>query len=136
MTPEDPFAGRDVTFVLSGLTPWQPVTISFIDPQGIAATWITPEDVNLLGKDGVKATSFTMYPTTSGKVTWERFGVRDEAGDWSVNIDLDGSVSSTVYSMGELQLNGLETVSVGAELTQYSGSDSTVFYSDLVPQPW
>ena len=133
MTPENPFAGRDVTFVLSGLTPWQPVTVSFIDPQGIAATWITPEDVNLLGKDDVKATSFTMYPTTSGEVTWERFGVRDEAGDWSVSIDLDGILSPTVYSMGELQLIGLETVSVGAELTRYSGSDSTVFYSDLVP---
>ena len=133
VTPEDPFAGRDVSFVLSGLTPWQPVTVSFIDPQGVAAAWITADDLRLVGRDGAVATSFLMYPTASGQLDWDRYGIQDEAGAWSVDIDLDGSVSSTTYTLGELHLGGQEPVSVGAELTRNSGSGSTVYYSDLVP---
>ena len=50
-----------------------------------------------------------------------------------MNIDLDGSVSSTTYALSKLQLGGQETVSVGADLTKISGPDSAIYYSDLVP---
>ena len=133
MTPEDTFAGRDISFALSGLTPWQPVRVSFIDPQGVAAAWITADDLRLVDQNGSEATSFLMYPTASGQLDWERYGIQDEAGAWSVDIDLGGSVSSTTYTLDELHLGGQETVSVGAELTRHSGLSSTVYYSDLVP---
>ncbi len=119
--------------MLSGLTPWQPVRVSFIDPQGIAASWITAEDVRLVGRDGAEATSFLMYPTASGRLDWDRYGIQDGVGVWSVDIDLDGRPSSTTYTLDDLQLGGQETVSVGADLTRHFGPGSTVYYSDLVP---
>ncbi len=96
--------GRDVSFILSGLTPWQPVGGSFIDPQGVAASWITAEDVRLVDQDGVEATSVLMYPTASGELEWKRYGIQDESGAWSVDITLYGSVNSTAYTMDELKL--------------------------------
>ena len=132
-TPESQFAGRDVSFALSGLAPWQPVRVSFIDPKGVASSWITADDVHLVDQVGAEATSFLMYPTASGELDWERYGIQDETGAWSVDINLDGSVSSTTYILSELQLGGRETVSVGADLTKISGQNSTVYYSDLIP---
>lgn len=107
--------------------------VSFIDPQGIAASWITADDVNLVDGEGVEATSFLMYPTESGKLNWERYAIQDETGAWSVDVNLDGRKSSTAYTLVELQLAGQEPVSVGADLTKSSGGSSTVYYSDLVP---
>lgn len=95
--------------------------------------WITAEDVGLVDRSGAEATSYVMYPTESGELDWELYGVQDESETWSVDIDLDGDLSSTAYILGELQLSGQETVSVGTDLTGYSGSGSTLYYSDLVP---
>lgn len=133
VTPQQQFAGRGVSLALSGLPPWQPVTVSFIDPQSVAAAWITADDVHLLDRDGAEATSYLMYPTESGRLDWERHGVQDEPGDWSVDINLNGSLSSTTYSITELQLSGHDGVTIGANLTQNRGLHSTVYYSELVP---
>ncbi|MDA1129651.1 MAG: hypothetical protein O2913_13300 [Chloroflexi bacterium] len=131
--PEEQSAGRDVSFALSGLTPWQPVRVSVSDPQGASTLWITVEDVNILDLNGVEATTYTMYPTESGVLDWERYAIQDEIGDWSVSIDLNGKVSSTGYSLSKYPLGCLETASVGVDLTVYSGSGSPIYYSDLVP---
>ena len=88
--------------------------------------------MHLVDNAGVEATSFLMYPTASGELTWERHGIRDEAGAWLVNIDLDGSVSSTIYALRKLQLGGQEPMAVGADVTKISGPDSTVYYSNRV----
>ena len=133
VTPEDAFAGRDVSFSLSGLTPWEPVTLTFVDPQGVPASWITAEDVRLLGRDGTKVASILMYPTASGSLDWERYGAQDEPGTWSVDIGLAGSVHTTDYTLSSLKLGNLETVSLGTLLTRYSTPGFTVYYSDLVP---
>ncbi len=133
ITPEDQFAGRGVSFALSGLPPWLPVTVSFIDPHGIAASWITTEDVRLVDRDGAEATYFIMYPDASGELDWERYAIQDEAGDWSVDIDLDGNVSSIAYALDEMPLFGQDTVSIGEDLSKNSGPDFAVYYSDLVP---
>ncbi|MEE8465250.1 MAG: hypothetical protein V3S68_02160 [Dehalococcoidia bacterium] len=118
---------------MSGLPPWQPVTVSFIDPQGIAASWITSDDVYLLDRNKAETKSFTMYPNASGNLNWERYGIQDETGAWSVDINLDGDASSTAYILSDLQLGGQETVTVGVELTANPGPNYTVYYSDLIP---
>ena len=133
VTPGEQFAGRDVSFSLSGLPPWRSVRVSFIDPQGVAAPWVTTYDVNLLDRGGAEATSVLMYPTESGALDWVRYGIQDETGAWSVDINLDGRVSPTAFALKELRLHGQEAVSVGAELTKNSGTGSTVYYSELVP---
>ena len=74
-----------------------------------------------------------MYPTESGTLEWTRYAIQDQTGAWSVDIDLNGSLSSVDYTFGKLELGGLEIVSVGADLTRRSGSGSTVYYSDMVP---
>ena len=107
--------------------------VSFVNPQGIAASWITADDVHLVDVDGAEATSYLMYHTESGTLNWERYGVQDETGTWSVDFDLDGNEYSTAYTMDELQIGGQVTVSVGVDLTKNSGGTSTVYYSDLVP---
>ena len=134
VTPESQYSGRDISFALSGLTPWKAVTVSFIDPQGSAASWITPDDVNLVDRvSGADATSYTLYPTSSGELDWIRYGIQDAAGTWSMELELDGGSAKITYGMSELQLGGQETVQVGVDLTKNSGPESTVYYSDLVP---
>lgn len=134
ITPENPYGGRNVSLALSGLTPWQQVRVSFNDPQGEAAAWVTAEDVHIVEADGTKTSIFVMYPTDSGELDWERHVIQDEPGTWSVSINLDGVASSTDYTLGELKLRGQENVSVGALLKRHSGLNSTVYYSELLPQ--
>ncbi|MDA0263052.1 MAG: hypothetical protein O3A93_02065 [Chloroflexi bacterium] len=119
---------------MSGLTPWEAVIVSFLDPQGVVVPWITAEDVNIVDANGVKATSFKMYPNTSGELDWKRYGSRDGVGAWSVAIDRQGSVSSTSYSLSEFDLGDTIKTSAGALLTRHDGPGITVFYSALVPQ--
>ena len=89
--------------------------------------------MRLLEGDGVEATSFPMYSNASGELDWKRYAIQDGPGAWAVEIDLNGIVSPAAYTLSELKLSGGETVSVGADLTRYPGSVSTIFYSDLVP---
>ena len=72
VTPEVPIAGRDVSFSLAGLPPWELVTFTFVDPQNIPVPWVTAEDVNVVGFDSNKATAIRMFPTTSGELEWSR----------------------------------------------------------------
>lgn len=133
VTPDVPFAGRDISFSLSGLAPWKSVAISFIDPDGIAASWITDDDVHLVDQDGTNATSFTMYPTATGKLTWNRYGIHDKVGAWLLDTNLNGVRFLNGYNLSELKLGGQEAVSVGAELTRHNGIGSTIYYSESVP---
>jgi hypothetical protein len=109
------------------------VELTFVDPQGVPTTWITAEDVHIVGEDGAQATSMVLYPTTSGELVWERFGAQDETGAWSVNIDLAGRVASTTYHVNSLKLGDVEKVSVGTLLTRHPAPGFTIYYSDSVP---
>jgi len=133
VTPEIAFSGRDVSFGLSGLTPWRKVTITISGPDGVPSPWITDDDVNLVDSSGVKSTSATLYPTESGQLEWKRYGINDEAGTWTVDLDLDGSAAGIEYTMNELQLGGEEPITIGVQMTRHTGSGPTTYYSSSVP---
>ena len=42
--PGQPFAGRDVSFAVEGIEPWQPVIVELVDPRGEPAAWITEDE--------------------------------------------------------------------------------------------
>ena len=133
VSPGELIAGRNVFFALSGLTPWAPVKITFVDPQGVRTAWITPEDVNVLEVDRTEATAIRMFPDASGYLEWTRYGAQDTAGNWSVDIDLGSAVYTANYTLNSLKLRDLETVSLGTLLTRHPASGFSVYYSDLVP---
>lgn len=133
VSPEAAIAGRDVSFSLSGLPPWDRVTITFIDPQGVPASWITDEDVRVLEQDGSEATTIVMYPAASGVLDWKRYGAQDETGAWSMDIDVAGGSVSITYTMHSLKLSDVETVSLGTLLTRHPAPGFDIYYSDLVP---
>ena len=68
MSPEAAVESRDVSFALTGLSAWEPVSFTFVDPQGIPASWITAEDVHVLELDRSEVTTIRMYPPTLGEL--------------------------------------------------------------------
>ena len=133
VSPEVTIASREVSFSLSGLPPWEPVSFTFVDPQGVPASWITAEDVHVLDLDQAEVKTIRMYPTDSGELEWTRYGAQDHAGAWSVDIDLGGSIYSAAYTLESLTLMDFETVSIGTLLTKHEAPGFAVYYSDLVP---
>ena len=95
--------------------------------------WVTAEDVNVVGFDGSEATAIRMFPTTSGELEWSRYDALDLAGDWSVSIDVFDQVASTDYTLKDLELNDVITVSRGTILTEHPVPGFIIYYSDLVP---
>ena len=45
--PSQPIAGRDITFTVTGLSPWQAVTVEFVDPLGRPADWVRFDETHL-----------------------------------------------------------------------------------------
>ncbi len=133
ISPEVAIASRDVSFALSGLPAWEPVSITFFNPQGVPASWITAEDVHVLEPDRSEATSIRMYPTTSGELEWTRYAALDEEGEWMVVMNIGGSEYFASYTMANLILRDFEKVSLGTLLTKHEAPGFTVFYSDQVP---
>jgi hypothetical protein len=133
ISPEVTIASRDVSFALTGLPAWEPVSFTFVDPQGVPASWITGEDVHVLELDRSEATTIRMYPTTLGELEWTRYGAQDEDGTYSVDINIGGSIYSAAYTMKNLTLRDFETVSWGTLLTKHEAQGFNVYYSDLVP---
>ncbi|MCI0845335.1 MAG: hypothetical protein J4N87_08240, partial [Chloroflexi bacterium] len=119
ISPEVTVASRDVSFELSGLPAWEPVSITFFDTEGVPASWITTEDVHVLEPDRTEATSIRMYPTTSGELEWTRYAALDEEGEWMVVMNIGGSEYSAPYTLSDLILRDFEKVSLGTLLTKH-----------------
>jgi hypothetical protein len=133
VAPQAPLAGRDVAFALEGLQPWSKVTVGFVDPLGKRAEWVTEQEVRFNPVGGVPVTSRTLFADGSGRAGWLRVGTLDKEGVWSVGITVDGATSSVSYPIGQLQLAGESTVTVGVELRRFQGSTADVYYSAVVP---
>ena len=54
--PRQPLAGRDISFTLEDLKPWQRVEVEFVDPRGEPAEWITENEANFAKVDGLPVT--------------------------------------------------------------------------------
>jgi hypothetical protein len=133
MSPAAPVVGRNVSFRLEGLEPWEEIGVTFIDPDGLAAAWIAPQDVNILGSDGKLLSTVGVFSDDRGIASWTRYGNLDVEGSWSVRVVLGGTPRSTTYSLEQLKLEGLEKFTLGTPLSGYRGSHSDIFYSEFVP---
>jgi len=130
--PENPLAGRDISFSLRGLQPWQSVEVEFVDPRGVAAAWITERELLFPQQDGVPVSKNTLYADGSGAVSWVRVATKDTEGAWSMRLTINGKTTTVSYSISQLQLP-VELETVGVELRRYQGVATDTLYSALVP---
>ena len=84
--PSQPIAGRDISFTVTGLNPWQAVTAEFVDPRGIPAPWVTPRETYITSADGSRLTVRRLYADQSGTLRFERVGALDTEGVWTVRL--------------------------------------------------
>ena len=131
--PGQPLAGRDISFTLEGLKPWQRVEIEFVDPRGEPSEWITENEANFAKVDGLPVTERTYFADESGQVKWLRIATQDVEGVWSVRITLDGQTITVSYPITQLQLPLQQFEDIGVQFRRYQGFISNVFYSADVP---
>ena len=132
VSPDAPFAGRDISFTLRGLEPWQEVSVEFIDPLGQPAEWITEAEVNIAQAGGTLVTKRQLFGDASGETSWLRVGTQDREGEWTLEIIIAGRTTTVSYSISQLQLR-VERETLGVELRSYQGLVSNTLYSSLVP---
>ena len=132
VNPDTPLAGRDISFTLQGLEPWQEVSVEFFDPLGQPAEWIAEEEVFIVQVDGTLVTKQKLYADASGETSWLRVATQDREGVWTSEITIDGHTTSVSYAVTQLQLQ-VEQETLGVELRRYQGLVSNTLYSSLVP---
>ena len=133
MSPAAPVVGRNVSFRLEGLEPWQAIGVTFLDPNGLAAAWVTSQDVNISGGYGNLLSTIRVFSDGRGIANWTRYGNLDVEGSWSVRVVVGGTPRSATYSLEQLELEGLEQFTLGTPLFGYRGTHSDIFYSEFVP---
>ncbi|MCH7745858.1 MAG: hypothetical protein IIC84_07295, partial [Chloroflexi bacterium] len=131
--PGQPLAGRDISFILEDLKPWQRVKIEFVDPRSEPAEWITENEANFAKVDGLPVTERTLFADESGRLEWLRIATQDVEGVWSVRITLDGRTITVNYPITQLQLPLQQFEDIGVQFRRYQGFISNVFYSADVP---
>ena len=57
----------------------------------------------------------------------------DVAGDWSVDIEISDQVASAAYTLKDLELNDVITVSQGTIMAEHPVPGFIIYYSNLVP---
>ena len=132
MFPKQPIAGRDVVFSLSGLSPWEGVSITFTDPVGTRVGWIDVNDQVSTRSEGGDVITRVAFADSTGTTTWTRYGIQDAAGTWRVTLDFDDRKESMAYQLQELQLTGLESFHLGPHMNGLQGPEAGVFFSDEV----
>ncbi|MCH7606859.1 MAG: hypothetical protein IH962_06865, partial [Chloroflexi bacterium] len=131
--PKEPFAGRDVSFSLEGMEPWQKVAVEFFDPLGRPAQWITDYETELSGAAGDPTTRQFLFSDGTGRVEWLRIGTRDREGIWTVRITVGGQTVSVNYPVAQLQLPVEQAAVAGLQFSKYQGAISPTYYSGSVP---
>ena len=132
VNPDTPLGGRDISYTLQGLEPWQEVSVEFFNPLGQPAEWITQEEVFITQVDGARVTKRQLFADASGETSWLRVGTQDREGVWTLEITIDGHTTSVSYTVSQLQLQ-VEQETLGVELRRYQGLVSNTLYSSLVP---
>lgn len=132
IAPGRPFAGSNIKFTLDGLTPWQKIGVTFIDPLGQSIQWVNDNDAILSTSDGEPLLERLFFANNDGVVEWSRAAISDSEGLWSVNLNIGGRETVVVYPLVELQIAD-RTENVGIEFKRYRGQISTTYFSALVP---
>ena len=131
--PSQPIAGRDISFTVSGLSPWQAVTVEFVDPLGRPAPWVTPRETHITSADGSQLTERRLYADQSGTLRFVRIGARDTEGVWTVRLTgLQQPITET-YGVSQLSLADQGTKTLGVEFRRHRGQASDTYYSSRVP---
>ena len=128
VNPDTRLAGRDISFILRGLEPWQEASVEFFDPQGRPSEWITEGEVHFAQVDGAPVTKRILFGDASGETSWLRVGTQDREGVWTLEITVDGHTTSVSYAVSQLQLQ-VEQETLGVELRRYQGLVSNTLYS-------
>ncbi len=126
MSPGTPFAGSNVSFVATGLQPWDVVEVTFFEPSGEKAGWI--------GDDHYTRSWATNYflANEDGSARWVRYGAQDQVGDWSAQVKIDDSLRIINYSYTKFELPRLVSVRLGVPLYGCRSDEATIFFSDSV----
>ncbi len=130
--PGRPVAGRNISFTVSGLKPWQQFSVRFVDPQGNPAQWVLAQE-SLLTQSGAPGFDRTMFAGAAGQASWMRVETRDSEGTWSVRIKVDSSEYVATYTVAQVQLDTTEVHQLGLDFRRYHGSAADSFTSALVP---
>ena len=131
--PSRPIAGRDITFTVTGLNPWQDVTVEFVDPLGRPAPWVYITESHFTSEDGSQVTERRLYADQSGTLRFVRIGAKDTEGVWTVRLTgLQQPITET-YLVSELPLADQGTKTVGVEFRKHRGQASDTYYSSRVP---
>lgn len=131
--PGQPLAGRDVSFYLTGLDPWQMVDVEFVDPLGVPTEWVLPSEGRFISTNGRPVTRASLFADEDGTLTWTRIGTKDREGIWTVVVTLEGEPFQVVYPVTQVILPALESIELGAELRWYRGSAADTYISAGVP---
>ena len=131
--PSRPIAGRDVTFTVRGLSPWQAITAEFVDPLGRPAPWVDIDEAHITSVDGSQATERRLFADESGTLRFVRIGALDTEGVWTVRLTGLGQPISETYVVSQLPLADQGTKTLGIEFRRHRGQASDTYYSSRVP---
>ena len=131
--PSRPIAGRDVNFTVRGLSPWQDVTVEFVDPLGRPAPWVTARETHITSEDGSQVTERRLFADESGTLRFVRIGALDTEGVWTVRLTGLGQPISETYVVSQLPLADQGTKTLGIEFRRHRGQASDTYYSSRVP---
>ena len=118
---------------MTGLQPWQQVTVGFIDPLGNPSEWINENEFRYALTDGNPVVDRTLIADGSGQVSWVRVGTNDVEGVWSVRVETEDESTFENYLLSQLQLPDQPSETIGIQMRRYRGSLSDTYYSSLVP---
>lgn len=133
LDPSRPIAGRDVTFTVQGLLPWQDITVEFINPLGSPAPWVTENESRFRPTNGREVTQRRLFADQTGTINFTRITALDSEGIWSVRLTGLEQPITTTYPVVDLQLQDQGSKTLGVELRSHRGRASDTFYSSGVP---
>ena len=131
--PSQPIAGRDIAFTVTGLSPWQDVTVEFVDPLGRAAPWVTAYETHIASADGSQLTDRLLYADASGTLRFVRIGTLDTEGVWTVRLTGLPQPITETYVVSQHPLADQGTKTLGVEFRRHRGQASDTYYASRVP---
>ena len=131
--PSRPIAGRNVSFTVTGLGPWQAVTAEFVDPLGRPAPWVTPRETHIASTDGSQLTERRLFADQSGTLRFVRIGALDTEGVWTVRLTGLAQPITESYVVSQLPVADQGTKTLGVEFRRHRGQASDTYYASRVP---
>lgn len=133
LDPGQPSTGRTTRFYLSGLSSWQRLTVTVLNPTNTAVEW-TSEDETFIGDQASqRIKTSTLYGDGNGRAAWARLNALDTEGQWKVQVVVGSKRYEGGFTLLPLQLQTSVSNDLGISMRRYSGSSSEVYLSSGVP---